>query len=82
MGMPGYAAIAWAINALLSDEDDKYDLTYELRKAIGDEDVANLILRGAPTLIGADISGKVGAGNMLSIMPFSQADLSTTAGRA
>jgi hypothetical protein len=82
MGMPGYAAIAWAINALLSDEDDKYDLTYELRKAIGDEDVANLILRGAPTLVGADISGKVGAGNMLSIMPFSQADLSTTAGRA
>jgi hypothetical protein len=29
-----------------------------------------------------DISGKVGAGNMLSIMPFSQADLATTAGRA
>jgi len=81
MGLPGYSAIAWAINALLSDEDDKYDLTNELRKAIGDEQVANLILRGAPTLVGADISGKVGAGNMLSIMPFSQADLTTTAGR-
>lgn len=82
MGMPGYAAIAWAVNALLSDEDDKYDLTESIRKAIGDEQVANLVLRGAPTLVGADISGKVGAGNMLSIMPFSQADLSTTAGRA
>jgi hypothetical protein len=82
MGMPGYAAIAWAINALLGDEDEPYDITNEIRKAIGDEQVANLILRGAPTLIGADISGKVGAGNMLSIMPFSQADLSTTAGRA
>ena len=82
MGMPGYAAIAWAVNALLSDEDDKYDLTNEIRKAIGDEQVANLVLRGAPTLVGADISGKVGAGNMLSIMPFSQADLTTTAGRA
>ena len=81
MGLPGYSAIAWAINALLSDEDDKYDLTNELRKAIGDEQVANLIMRGAPTLVGADISGKVGAGNMLSIMPFSQADLTTTAGR-
>jgi hypothetical protein len=82
MGMPGYAAIAWAINALLGDEDEPYDITNEIRKAIGDEQVANLILRGAPTLVGADISGKVGAGNMLSIMPFSQADLSTTAGRA
>lgn len=82
MGLPGYSAIAWAINALLSDDDDKYDLTHEIRKAIGDEQVANLIMRGAPTLVGADISGKVGAGNMLSIMPFSQADLTTTAGRA
>ena len=82
MGMPGYAAIAWVIGALLSDDDDKYDLTEELRKAIGDEDVANLVLRGAPTLIGADISGKVGAGNMLSIQPFSKADLSTPSGIA
>ena len=82
MGLPGYSAIAWAIGALLGDDDEPYDLTAEIRKAIGDEEVANLVLRGAPTLAGMDISGKVGAGNMLSIMPFSQADLSTTAGRA
>lgn len=82
MGMPGYAAISWVIGALLGDDDEPYDLTAEIRKAIGDEATANLILKGAPTLAGMDISGKVGAGNMLSIMPFSQADLSTTAGRA
>jgi hypothetical protein len=82
MGMPGYAAIAWAIGAAFGDDDEPYDLTAEIRKAIGDESVANLVLRGAPTLAGMDISGKVGAGNMLSIMPFSDADLSTTAGRA
>lgn len=82
MGLPGYAAISWAIGALLGDDDEPYDVTAEIRKAIGDEAVANLVLRGAPTLAGMDISGKVGAGNMLSIMPFSQADLSTTAGRA
>jgi hypothetical protein len=81
-GLPGYVAISWAINALLGDEDDKYDLTSELRKAIGDEQVANLIMRGAPTLVGADLSGKVGAGNMLSIQPFSKADLSTPSGIA
>lgn len=82
MGLPGYAAVAWLINAMLSDDGEKYDLTGELRKAIGDETVANLILRGAPTLVGADLSGKVGAGNMLSIMPFSNADLTTPGGVA
>jgi hypothetical protein len=80
MGLPGYAAIAWAIGALFGDDDDPLDVTAELRKFIGDEDMANLIMRGAPTLAGMDISGKVGAGNMLSIMPFSQADLTTRAG--
>ena len=80
MGLPGYSAIAWAIGALLGDEDEPYDLTQELRKLIGDEDMANLIMRGAPTLAGMDISGKVGAGTMLSIMPYSQADLTTRAG--
>jgi hypothetical protein len=82
MGLPGYAAIAWALGAAFGDDDEPYDLTAEIRKAIGDEAVANLVLKGAPTLAGMDISGKVGAGNMLSILPFSQADLSTTAGRA
>jgi tetratricopeptide (TPR) repeat protein len=80
MGLPGYSAIAWAIGALFGDDDDPLDVTAELRKFIGDEDMANLIMRGAPTLAGVDISGKVGAGNMLSIMPFSQADLTTRAG--
>lgn len=80
MGLPGYSAIAWAIGALFGDDDDPLDVTAELRKFIGDEVTANLIMRGAPTLAGVDISGKVGAGNMLSIMPFSQADLTTKAG--
>lgn len=82
VGMPGYAAIAWVLGKVLGDEDEPYDLTYQIRKAIGNEDVANLVLRGAPTLAGMDISGKVGAGNMLSIMPFSNADMSTPQGRA
>lgn len=80
MGLPGYSAIAWAIGALFGDDDEPLDVTQELRKWIGDETMANLIMRGAPTLAGVDISGKVGAGNMLSIMPFSQADLTTRAG--
>jgi len=41
-----------------------------------------MIMRGAPTLVGVDLSGKIGSGNMLSIIPFSDADLSTMSGRA
>ena len=40
-----------------------------------------MILRGAPTVVGMDISGKVGAGTMLSILPFSNADLTTRSGQ-
>ncbi len=80
-GLPGFAAIAWALGSLLGDDDEKYDVSGEIRKAIGDETIANMVLRGVPTLGGADISGKVGAGNMLSILPFSNADLTTRAGQ-
>jgi hypothetical protein len=80
MGLPGYAAIS-AILGAFGDEDEPYDLTAEMRKAIGPE-WADMIMRGAPTVVGMDLSGKIGSGNMLSIMPFSDADLSTNAGRA
>jgi hypothetical protein len=80
MGLPGYAAIS-AILGFFGDEDEPYDLTADMRKALGPE-WANIIMRGAPTVVGMDLSGKIGAGNMLSIMPFSNADLSTNAGRA
>lgn len=81
-GLPGFAALAFVASKLLGDDDEPYDLEAEMRKAIGDTDLANLIMRGTPTLAGLDISGKVGAGNMLSILPFSNADLTTQQGRA
>ena len=80
MGLPGYAAIS-AILGFFGDDDEPYDLTADMRKAIGPE-WADMIMRGAPTVVGMDLSGKIGAGNMLSIMPFSDADLNTNAGRA
>ena len=80
MGLPGYAAVA-AILGAFGDEDEPYDLTADMRQALGPE-WADLVMRGAPTLVGVDLSGKIGSGNMLSIIPFSNADLSTTAGRA
>lgn len=81
-GLPGFAAFAFVAAKLFGDDDEPYDLEARMRNAIGDTDMANLIMRGAPTLAGLDISGKVGAGNMLSILPFSNADLTTQQGRS
>jgi hypothetical protein len=80
MGIPGYAAVS-AILSAFGDEDEPFDLTAWSREQLGPE-WADMIMRGAPTVVGMDLSGKIGAGNMLSIMPFSDADLSTNAGRA
>jgi hypothetical protein len=75
MGLPGYAAIAWALGALFGDDEDPFDLTQWLRSKLGNEEIANLIMRGTPTLVGADMSGKIGMGNALSILPFTDVDL-------
>lgn len=79
LGLPGYAAVAALAGLAFGDDDEPYDLTEEMRKALGPE-WATLIMRGAPTLAGMDLSGKIGAGNMLSIAPFMDAELTTQQG--
>lgn len=53
--------------------DDGEDL---IRKMIGDKDMANLLMRGVPAWLGMDVSGKIGAENMLSPMPYMNAKFS------
>ena len=74
LGLPGMSAIAWILGQLLGDDDEPFILEKELREYIGDEDLANIITRGVPTVAGADLSGKIGMGNMLSVLPFTEID--------
>ena len=74
VGLPGMSAIAWILGQLLGDDDEPYILEKELRDYIGDEDLANMITRGVPSVAGADLSGKIGMGNMLSVLPFTEID--------
>jgi hypothetical protein len=77
VGMPGFAAAAFIANKLgdlFGDDDEPYNLENELRKMLGGGDVARLVMRGAPTLAGADLSGKLGMGNALSILPYTDFD--------
>jgi hypothetical protein len=63
------------IVAALGGDDDK-DWERNLRKWIGDDDVANLLIRGVPAWMGLDISSKVGMGNAFSILPYTDIELS------
>lgn len=70
MGMPAFSMIAWVIGKALPGDDEPDDPEATLRRLIGDKALADLLLKGAPKLLGVDISGRVGAGGMLSVLPY------------
>lgn len=70
VGMPGFAFLAFVLDGLMGGDDEPWDTEQELRKLVGDSLMGQVITRGAPFAMGADVSGRVGAGNMLSILPF------------
>jgi hypothetical protein len=76
MGMPAFSMIAWVIGKALPGDDEPDDPEATLRRLIGDKALADLLLKGAPKLLGVDISGRVGAGGMLSILPYTDIELS------
>jgi hypothetical protein len=75
MGLPGFAAAAALYGMLFADEDEPFDAELELRKYFGDE-IGTLMTKGLPAQFGVDLSGKIGMGQMLSILPYSDFDLS------
>lgn len=81
VGLPGFAALSWMLGLLKGGKDDEpFNLEEELRRLIGNEQVANLITRGAPAALGVDLSNKLGSGNVLSLLPFNDLDLSSRSG--
>ena len=76
MGFPGFAAIAWVMGAAFGDDDEPDNPELTLRKMIGDKALADIILKGAPKFVGVDLSGKLGMGQMLSVLPYTEVDLS------
>ena len=71
-GMPGMTAATFLWNLIvgaMDDDDEPEDIEQEIRDAIG-KDYAELILTGAPSLAGIDISDRVGMGQAFSIMPY------------
>ena len=70
MGLPGFAAIAALYGMLFGDKDEPENPELALRRAIGDDTIADLLVKGVPAALGVDVSGKLGMGQMLSILPY------------
>ena len=69
VGVPA-SALLGALYAIAGDDDDPNDWEVDVRRAIGDKEMADLILHGLPSLININMSNKIGAGTMLDPLPF------------
>ena len=82
LGMPGAAAIAWLATKLFGDPDEPDDYDMKLRRAIGNDSIADLLLYGTPAAMGLNMSGKLGMGTAVSILPFGNFDPTSRSGYA
>jgi hypothetical protein len=82
VGTPGFAALAFLLKgvaAVFGEDEEPYNFEKEIYESLVNqfgEDAATMIMRGTPTLAGVDVSGKIGMGNVLSILPFTDFELS------
>jgi len=74
LGLPGMGLLKSLVEMVWDmfggDDDEPADLERVLREAVPDHGVANLLLYGAPSLAGLDLSGSLGSGNVLSVAPY------------
>ena len=76
MGLPGFYALAAIYGLLFGDDDEPFNAELELRRAIGNDTIADLLTKGVPAALGVDLSGKLGMGQMLSLFPYANVDMS------
>lgn len=76
-GVPFIGSVAFIVNAIgsaLGDDDDPLDVELEMRNYIydmtGDAAITAAVMDGLPTLVGADLSKRVGMGDIASPLPF------------
>jgi hypothetical protein len=76
MGLPMANIIGWAAAMVAGGDDDPKDAELLARKAIGNKQIADLVLKGLPAMAGIDVSGRLGMGQTFSIMPFVEMEFS------
>lgn len=73
-GTPFIGTVLGLASMVLGMGDDGDDSEDKLREWIGDKDLADVLLNGLPFAGGMDLTGKLGAGQMLSIAPYADLD--------
>jgi hypothetical protein len=79
-GLPAMALIGYLAALALGEDDEPVSFERQFTKLFGDKDVAKILLRGAPALVGLDLTGMMGAQNMLSILPYTDINLDEKGG--
>lgn len=75
MGTVGVAGIANLIANAFGDDDEPWDFEVEYRNFLADwlgHDMALLVAKGVPAALGADLSKRVGMGDIANPIPFVQ----------
>ncbi len=75
LGLPAANIVGYVLAAAFGDDDKPVDFEKMVREAIGDKMIADLVLRGAPTLAGVDVSSRIGMGQAFSVLPFTDIKL-------
>ena len=78
--MPAGGLIAYVFSKLFGDDDEPPEMTF--RKMVGNEDIADMLLYGAPAVAGINGAPYGGWGNSTSILPFVDLDLASRKGVA
>ena len=81
LGLP-MMNVAALVFGMTGDDDEPKDLERSLRDWIGDDGLADLILRGPLNAIGLDMSAKLGDDKIFSIAPYTDIDFSSGASAA
>jgi hypothetical protein len=80
MAVPFAQQAAWMLSKIFGDPDEPDDWEYKLRRMVDDKAVADLLISGVPGALGVDVSSKIGLGNVFSILPYTDVDLTNRAG--
>jgi len=80
VGLPGFQFFSMVLGAAFGDDDEPDDPEATMRRILGNGPVADALIRGVPNMMGVDLSGKVGSGNMLSLFPYADWDFTSRDG--
>lgn len=80
VGVPFAQQAASLLAGIFGDEDEPEDWEYKLRRAVDDPVLADLLVNGVPGVFGVNIGSRVGLGNVASLLPFTEVDLTSRSG--